>query len=84
MEPTAAPMRVLRVARRIRSSKMIMQTAIKPPAPAEIHGELATGFRMYPAEIRNAGINSRMRTTSACITKAYYHAAIASVTEIAS
>jgi hypothetical protein len=43
---------------------------------------LDIGFRSHPAEIRNAGSKSRMRTTSACITKAYYHARIRSVTEI--
>ncbi len=43
IEPTAAPIRVLRVARRIRSSKTMMQMAISAPAPAEIHGSLRDG-----------------------------------------
>jgi chorismate synthase len=76
MEPTAAPISVLSVARRMRSSKTMMQIAITRPAPAEIQASLDIGFRRYPADIRNAGIRSRMRTTSACITKAYYHARV--------
>ena len=50
IEPTAAPMSVLRVARRIRSSKTMMQIAIRAPAPAESHGSSGTGASLYPAD----------------------------------
>src|SRR5687768_17270391 len=60
----------------------MMQTAIRAPNPAEIHGSLATGLRIYPAATRIAVNISRIRTTSACIMKAYYHANIRIVTEI--
>jgi len=82
IEPTAAPIRVFNDARRIRISKRMMQTAIRAPNPAEIHGSLATGLRIYPAATKVAVNISRIRTTSACIMKAYYHANIRIVTEI--
>src|ERR1700752_13147 len=74
IDPHAAPIRVLRVARRIRSSNRMIQTAINAPSDAEIHESPATGFRMYPAATKIAVNISRIRTTSACITRAYYHA----------
>src|ERR1051326_1428338 len=74
IEPTAAPMSVLSVARRIRSSNRMMQIEISKPTPAEIQGLSATGFMIYPVAISMPAKRSRMRTTSACITKAYYHA----------
>ena len=82
IEPTAAPIRVFNDARRIRISKSMMQTAIRAPNPAEIQGSLATGLRIYPAATKIAVNISRIRTTSACIMKAYYHAHIRIVTEI--
>jgi len=82
IEPAAAPMRVLRVARRIRSSKTIMQRAISPPRAAEVHGRSFSGESLYPATTRVAVNISRIRTTSARMINAYYHAAIGTVTAI--
>ena len=84
IEPTAAPMRVFSDARRIRISKRMMQTAMSAPNPAEIQESPATGLRMYPAATKIAVNISLIRTTSACIMKAYYHAPIRIVTEILS
>src|SRR5688500_20365588 len=82
IEPTAAPIRVFSDARRIRISKRMMEIAIRAPNPAEIQGSLATGLRIYPAATKSAVNISRIRTTSACIIKAYYHANIRIVTDI--
>src|SRR5205814_3379349 len=67
IEPTAAPIRVFRVARRILSSNRIMQTAIMAPTAAEIHGFPATGLSTYPADTRIPVKISRMIMTSACM-----------------
>ena len=61
IEPTAAPISVFRVARRIRSSKMMMQMAINAPAPAEIHGSSPTGTSLYPATTKIAVNISRIK-----------------------
>src|ERR1700730_18743762 len=74
IDPTAAPIRVFSVARRIRSSKRIMQMAMTAATPAEIHASPATGLRTYPATTNIAVNMSRIITTSACITLEYYHA----------
>src|SRR5215216_3059984 len=76
IEPTAAPIRVLRVARRIRSSKTMIQMAIKAPAAAESHGSSRTGVSSYPAYTKIAVNISRIKTTSARMIKEYYHAHI--------
>ena len=75
-------MRVLSVARLIRSSKIMMQTAISPPTIAEVHGRPFIGTIKCPAITKIAVNISRKRTTSARMIKAYYHAAIDSVTAI--
>jgi hypothetical protein len=82
IDPTAAPINVFKVARRIRISKTMMQIAINAPAAAEIHGSSPTGTSLYPAATKIAVNISRIRTTSARIMKAYYHANIRIVTEI--
>jgi hypothetical protein len=61
-----------------------MRTAIRAPNAADIQGvSRAIGLRIYPAATKVAVNISRIRTTSACIIKAYYHANIRIVTEIA-
>src|SRR5918996_731063 len=73
IEPTAAPISVLSVARRIRISKTMIQMAISAPAAAETQGSSPTGTSLYPAAIKIAVNISRIKTTSACIIRAYYH-----------
>ena len=82
IDPAAAPMRVLSVARRIRNSKTIMQSAISPPRAADVIGRSFIGESLYPAMTRVAVNISRIKTTSARMIKAYYHAAIGTVTAI--